>query len=839
MISTQLSQTEPKNLLYSNPINKPFRSPLVSRNVSNQNYKARACKTPLRTVTETNSRNICLGIKRPLVMSSLNSLQQSQSKQLKADPAEKINNEPNSSSSLTFNVPRQLFSAFKSPLKAGTNPGSKENSQTLNPTQDGTSSVKSQCLNLGIRKKMVLNNGPKHDPNAEDAIVLYRPEDDPDTKVEEQPKTKSIASILDKSSSSSPNKKVAVVVDPILGKKLRPHQVEGIKFIYECVTGRRVEGANGCIMADEMGLGKTLQCIALMWSLLKQSPDPGKPTIDKCIIVCPSSLVKNWESELIKWLGSIRISAYACDNKGSKEKVEKELRHFVVSKGRMNIKPVLIISYETLRMYTPILGKGSYGLMLCDEGHRLKNCNSQTFIALNSLPVRRRVILTGTPVQNDLTEYFSLLNFANPGLLGDSNEFRRNFENPILRGRDSEATDKEKQISDKKLAELANVANKVIIRRTNDLLSKYLPIKYEYVVFCPLSDLQTELYEKYVKGNAVKKILNEESGSKTSGGDTSLQAITILKKLCNHPALLKLPGCIEGSEKVIPDSYYEEGIMNSGAGNANRRRAAAANVDYGGGKRASFHPKWSGKMSLLDRMLKYISKSPEKDKIVLISNYTQTLDLFEELCKGRGYGYLRLDGSLSIPKRMQLVDQFNNPNSGYMIFLLSSKAGGCGLNLVGANRLVLFDPDWNPATDQQALARVWRDGQKKTCYIYRFVCTGTIEEKIFQRQSHKVSISSCVVDERDGVERHFSKDQMKELFKSKLRGVTECETHDTYKCKRCHNGKQFVRAEEPMDYGDASSWNHFSRGDLSKAYDLALKATAADDVTFLFQYKSH
>ncbi|OMJ11547.1 DNA repair protein rhp54 [Smittium culicis] len=188
---------------------------------------------------------------------------------------------------------------------------------------------------------------------------------------------------------------------------------------------------------------------------------------------------------------------------------------------------------------------------------------------------------------------------------------------------------------------------------------------------------------------------------------------------------------------------------------------------------------------------------------------------------------------------MQLVDMFNNPNGSHMVFLLSSKAGGCGINLVGANRLVLFDPDWNPASDQQALARVWRDGQKKTCFIYRFISTGSIEEKIFQRQSHKLSISSCVVDERESVERHFSREQMKELFKSKLRGLTECETHESYKCKRCVNGRQFMRAPEPMEYGDAGTWDHFSRADISKAHDMLLKSCAGDDISYIFQYKSH
>ena len=166
------------------------------------------------------------------------------------------------------------------------------------------------------------------------------------------------------------------------------------------------------------------------------------------------------------------------------------------------------------------------------------------------------------------------------------------------------------------------------------------------------------------------------------------------------------------------------------------------------------------------------------------------------------YGYFRLEGSTNIKKRQKLVDQFNDPEGKEFVFLLSSKAGGCGINLIGANRLVLFDPDWNPAADQQALARVWRDGQKKNCFVYRFIATGTLEEKIFQRQAHKQALSSCVVDDNESVERHFSRDNLRQLFDYK-EGTTS-ETHDTFKCKRCKNGKQSIKAPA-MLYGDTST----------------------------------
>ncbi|KAI9593850.1 P-loop containing nucleoside triphosphate hydrolase protein [Syncephalis fuscata] len=667
---------------------------------------------------------------------------------------------------------------------------------------------------LGVRRRTNLSNRPLHNPDAENAIILYAPnEEDAATtgeSGEEEEKAVAMDSLkrllgLDRDES---NREVHVVLDPMLTQVLRPHQVEGVRFLYECTTGLRVENAYGCIMADEMGLGKTLQCITLLWTLLRQSPNPRQPTIDKCLIVCPSSLVKNWANELIKWLKG-RLQCIAIDGKGSKEQVIKNLEQFASGHGRGNGHPVLVVSYETLRCNIAALQKTPIGLILCDEGHRLKNSNSLTFQALTQLNVQRRVILSGTPIQNDLSEYFSLLNFANPGLLGSTSEFRRRYETIILRGRDADASDSDRQLGDERLQELTGLANRFIIRRTNDILSKYLPTKYEYVVFCRLGPLQLQLYKQFANSRAVRRLLEtkEERASDRSGmvgGASSLQIITRLKKLCNDPALLNLPADLEGSEKILPPNW----------------------------RKSQLDP-LEGKMLVLDRILK-LTKD-EGDKIVLISNYTQTLDRFEQLCSARRFAFLRLDGSMTVAKRQQLVDQFNRPEGKEFIFLLSSKAGGCGINLIGANRLALFDPDWNPASDQQALARVWRDGQKKTCFIYRLIGTGTIEEKIFQRQSHKQSLSSCVVDEAEDVERHFSLENLRRLFQ--LNEASPCETHDTFQCRRCVAGR--MSREGDMQYGDASTWNHYNEPELHKMADPVLKKSARGVVSFVFQYKSH
>ncbi|XP_022100237.1 DNA repair and recombination protein RAD54-like [Acanthaster planci] len=642
---------------------------------------------------------------------------------------------------------------------------------------------------LGIRRQGVRQ--PLHDPAEEGALVLYAPE----------PLSAQEQLTLDRD-----KMEVHVVVDPLLSKVLRPHQREGVKFLWDCVTGRRIAGSYGCIMADEMGLGKTLQCITLTWTLLRQSPD-AKPELDKVVIVAPSSLVKNWHNEINKWLGS-KLNALAIDS-GSKQEIDANLESFLSQTGRRILNPILIISYETFRLHAGTLHRGSVGLVICDEGHRLKNSENQTYQALNAMNAKRRVLLSGTPIQNDLLEYFSLVHFVNQGILGTASEFKRKFELPILRGRDASSSDKDKQRGQEKLLELAALVNKCIIRRTSALLTKYLPVKIEQVVCCKLTPLQSALYKQYVD-RKVADCTGAPTGKPTA---SSLSAITQLKKLCNHPALVH-DKCRDG------ESGFEGALQLFPA-------------DYRPGR---LQPDLSGKMLVLDYLLA-VTRTTTSNKVVLVSNYTQTLDLFEQLCRLRGYIFVRLDGSMSIKKRAKMVDRFNSPTSPEFIFMLSSKAGGCGLNLIGANRLVMFDPDWNPANDDQAMARVWRDGQKKECFIYRLLATGTIEEKIFQRQAHKKALSSCVVDNEEDVERHFSLDQLRDLFP--LNEATISDTHDKIKCRRCVNN---IQARPPLPDTDCNSdlahWNHCA-GKRGITDSVLKQVLEADRVSFVFHHRSH
>ncbi|CAI5719631.1 unnamed protein product [Peronospora destructor] len=563
-----------------------------------------------------------------------------------------------------------------------------------------------------------------------------------------------------------------VVVPEIVGKFLRPHQREGVQFMFDCVCQVRGFDGQGCILADDMGLGKTLQSITLMYTLFKTGMNM-QPTVNRAIVVCPTSLVKNWDDEIIKWLhGRVKTVALF---EAKRETVIKGISQYI--EGSKRPRPgfsaqVLIISYETFRMHAQKFADtpSCCELLICDEAHRLKNANSQINKALSSLACRKRVLLSGTPMQNDLEEFFAMVDFTNPNILGTPSEFRKKYLGPILIGREPDSTDRERGVAQSCSAVLCEIVNQFILRRGNILNAKHLPPKLMQVICCPLSQLQEQLYMHFLSSSACRDMMKHKSVN-------VLSSITALKKLCNHPLLIfdemgktstKLPGFSNCAQ------YFTgaKESRNNGGENGRYRRGS-----FGG---RTCYPEWSGKMLLLDCLMISMRKTTT-DRIVIVSNYTQTLDVVTTLCQERHLPFVRLDGTTSAKKRKNLVDTFNDPTTNSFAFLLSSKAGGCGLNLIGANRLVLFDPDWNPATDKQAAARVWREGQKKMCYVYRFLTTGTLEEKIFQRQLSKEGLQN-IVDDKEEVNSLSSKD-LKRLFV--FRKGTMSDTHDQLKCDRC------------------------------------------------------
>ena len=494
--------------------------------------------------------------------------------------------------------------------------------------------------------------------------------------------------------------------------------------MYQCVMNMKPFQGNGCILADDMGLGKTLQSVCLIYTMLKSSLKSNRePTAKRVIVVCPCSLVKNWDNEFVKWLGPGAVKTLALAESDRKT-VEKSMDVFV----RTKLFNVLICSYETIRTHIKRLNKNkeSCDLLVCDEAHRLKNSENQTSRALASLPVRRRVLLTGTPMQNDLQEFFAMVDFTNPGVLGTPEDFRKNILFPVLRGREPDATEKQKKIMLERQNELASITNEFILRRVNTLNAEHLPPKLVQVVCCNLTDIQKNMYQHLISSKDMQHVLDGKQVN-------CLSSIQMLMKLCNHPSLLaeedprgSMGMMGKGRRAASKKSYAEEEKSSAAPGADGVAKFLPLDAGGGGGRgmNTPVRPEWSGKMFVLYRLMKEMRKPGIGDKIVIVSNYTQTLDLIGNMCRENTWRFCRLDGSIAMKKRQKMVDDFNDPSSSLVAFLLSSKAGGCGLNLIGGNRLVLFDPDWNPAVDKQAAARCWRDGQKKRCFTYRFLATG-------------------------------------------------------------------------------------------------------------------
>ena len=398
----------------------------------------------------------------------------------------------------------------------------------------------------------------------------------------------------------------------------------------------------GCILADDMGLGKTLQSVTLIYSLLKTGvARNGEPTAKRVIVVCPCSLVKNWDNEFVKWLGPGGVKSLALAESDRKT-VEKNLDIF----ARTKMFNILIASYETIRTHVKKLTKHKdcCDLLVCDEAHRLKNSENQTSKALASLPVRRRVLLTGTPMQNDLQEFFAMVDFTNPGVLGTQEEFRKKMLFPILRGREPDATEGQRKRMMQIQNEMSKTVNDFILRRVNTLNAQHLPPKLVQVVCCKLTDIQSSMYQHLVSSKDMQHVLNGKQSN-------CLGYIQLLMKLCNHPTLVATEEPQYKGRRAAARVSYNESPTEKVSG-------AVDLTNFLPSRNTGNHvaPEWSGKMFVLYRLMKEMRKAGNgNDKIVIVSNYTQTLDLIGRMCRECSWGFCRLDGSISMKKRQSMV----------------------------------------------------------------------------------------------------------------------------------------------------------------------------------------
>lgn len=676
---------------------------------------------------------------------------------------------------------------------------------------------------------------------------------------------------------------VLLEIDKKLVKVLKPHQAKGIQFMWDCTFENLSDAGKpggGCILAHCMGLGKTLQVIAFLHAVMLEE----KTGVDTALVVAPLNTVLNWEAEFEKWQEGLEYEINVFELASYKDNASRA----DVLKQWQREGGVMIMGYTMYRnlcqsrfvkkkrqkeVFAETLVNPGPDLVVCDEGHLLKNDATATAIAMNNIRTRRRICLTGTPLQNNLIEYHCMVQFVKPMLLGTRKEFSNRFVNPISNGQCADSSPYDVKLMKKRAHILHNLLSGSVQRKDYSALAPYLPPKHEYVVLIRLSKKQIELYERYL----------ENYGAGTGGGalegrPTSLfKDYQVLMNVWTHPRLLKLAAIrtekkrqseemktfiddveteVDTSEEEevvehVRDSSSEDEIMQaaeekgladlmnvpgtSGEQNNGRRRKKSGSGDSdssveviktwntrrtrGDGEddfMEDFPPpppkkEWftdlvddednlkieiSGKMILLFEILKLAEAVGEK--VLLFSQSLLTLDLIEDLLEDqalknvaenaekrhiklasseeieiemetydtwvKGIDYFRIDGSTEAHTRKAMSDKFNNvQNIRSRLFLVSTRAGSLGINLVAASRVIIFDACWNPSHDIQSIFRVYRFGQEKAVYIYRFIAQGTMEERIYDRQVTKQSLAQRVVDEHQ-VKRHYTFTELNELY---------------------------------------------------------------------------
>ncbi|KAH7434232.1 hypothetical protein KP509_06G006600 [Ceratopteris richardii] len=464
----------------------------------------------------------------------------------------------------------------------------------------------------------------------------------------------------------------------LTGGELRPYQLEGLQWMLSLYNNN----LNG-ILADEMGLGKTIQTIALLSYLMENKGLSGPH-----LIIAPKAVLPNWEYEFKTWAPSMIAVLY--DGKRLDRKV---LRETYKGKGKFN---VLITHYDLIMRDKSFLKKIHWHYMIVDEGHRLKNRDcmlSRTLV--NGYHIRRRLLLTGTPIQNSLEELWALLNFLLPAIFNSCANFEEWFNAPFADPSEMSLTEEEQLLI---IRRLHQVIRPFLLRRKKAEVEKFLPSKAQVILKCDMSAWQRAYYQQITELGCIGL---EYGGKSKSLLNTAMQ----LRKCCNHPYMF-----LDHSYNM----YQRDEILRA-----------------------------SGKFELLDRLLPKLQRTGHR--VLLFSQMTRLLDILEIYLNFQGFKYLRLDGGTKTEDRGALLAKFNAPDSPYFLFLLSTRAGGLGLNLQTADTVVMFDSDWNPQMDQQAEDRAHRIGQKKEVRVFVLASVGTIEEDILDRAKSKMGIDAKVI----------------------------------------------------------------------------------------------
>ncbi|XP_066526548.1 chromodomain-helicase-DNA-binding protein 5 isoform X3 [Hoplias malabaricus] len=555
------------------------------------------------------------------------------------------------------------------------------------------------------------------------------------------------------------------------GGTLHPYQLEGLNWL-------RFSWAQGTdtILADEMGLGKTVQTIVFLYSLYKEGHSKGP-----FLVSAPLSTIINWEREFEMWAPDFYVVTYTGD-KDSRAVIRENEFTFedsAVKSGRKVFRMkkdtpvkfhVLLTSYELITIDQAILGSITWACLVVDEAHRLKNNQSKFFRILNGYKIYYKLLLTGTPLQNNLEELFHLLNFLTPERFNNLEGFLEEFAD----------ISKEDQI--KKLHDLLGPH---MLRRLKADVFKNMPAKTELIVRVELSPMQKKYYKFILTRNF------EALNSKGGGNQVSLLNIMMdLKKCCNHPYLFPV-AAVEAP--VLPNGSYDGNLL----------------------------VKSSGKLTLLQKMLKKLKD--EGHRVLIFSQMTKMLDLLEDFLEFEGYKYERIDGGITGGLRQEAIDRFNAPGAQQFCFLLSTRAGGLGINLATADTVIIYDSDWNPHNDIQAFSRAHRIGQNKKVMIYRFVTRASVEERITQVAKRKMMLTHLVV--RPGLG-------------SKTGSMSKQELDDILKFGTEELFKDDVEAIGDSKEGEEGSVIHYDDNAISKLLDRSQDATEDTEIQNMNEYLS-
>ncbi|GCE98409.1 RSC chromatin remodeling complex ATPase component [Zygosaccharomyces mellis] len=476
----------------------------------------------------------------------------------------------------------------------------------------------------------------------------------------------------------------------LVGGGLKEYQIRGLEWMVSLYNNH----LNG-ILADEMGLGKTIQSISLITYLYEIKKEPGP-----FLVIVPLSTITNWTMEFEKWSPSLRTVVY----KGTPNQ-RRSLQHQVRS-GNFD---VLLTTYEYIIKDRSVLSKPDWIHMIIDEGHRMKNSQSKlSYTITHYYHTKNRLILTGTPLQNNLPELWSLLNFVLPKIFNSAKTFEEWFNTPFANTGAQEKLELTEEETLLIIRRLHKVLRPFLLRRLKKEVEKDLPDKIEKVIKCGSSGLQQQLYQQMLKHNAL--FVGAGTEGATKGGIKGLNnKIMQLRKICNHPFVF------DEVEAVINPSRQNTPLLY----------------------------RVSGKFELLDRVLPKFKASGHR--VLMFFQMTQVMDIMEDFLRLRDHKYMRLDGATKTEDRQEKLREFNAHESEYFCFLLSTRAGGLGLNLQSADTVIIFDTDWNPHQDLQAQDRAHRIGQKNEVRILRLITTDSVEEVILERAMQKLDIDGKVI----------------------------------------------------------------------------------------------